>query len=823
MGVSVVVPYFEAPSELDRTLAAFERQTYPLDLFEVIVVDDGSRQPLHRPRDTPLDISVVYQENRGFGLARARNNGAHAAKYDILVFLDGDMMAEAELVAAHARWHHVLSDAITLGIYSRVSASGLNAQALRDRPGSIAVLLGDRSFRPPWAEGLLSRTDDLTSTSDGLFHAASGGNLGVSRRFYESIGGYDASFNQYGLEDTEFAYRAYTQGALLVPARDAFAWHQGEWDDGREAKEHDVRARHAKVSNLIAHPSFRRVSPGRIFAVPRFVVTIPVENEPVEQIAQATENILAGTEFDLVVRIGMSAAKRAEDIAWLQDRYGFDARVRVAPTSTALDGFPATPFHVTMPPVAGPRGLIHRLFMKMGDSVTASGNLRDGSPVSITRAWALHRARRTGKVVAAFGNAVEIKVDRTSDFVRFFRAVATQRAVWRRPGLRAGMELILQRAGRIRGPRTAWVFCRWLLGVIGARPQRQANARSKLPTSSGPTRAPISIGVEIVALGDRAQAVFGFCAHVRHEVDDRHVDVVLLDSDQEIEGVNAPKVILSENPRIAIPALDPRVHNPIGWLRDVENRILALGPRHLVPTGVETHATVSLRDENALRHCHHVVDVAEFHKDTLERAGALVRLAATGTPIYVADRQPELEALLGAELHSAITTDMRHARSYERELLSIRLRRIALRDHSLKSRARQICDQVMPDPPTVPSVSILLATNRPDFLPWAISNVIRQNYPRLELVLALHGAGFDDVHVHRTLERLSTGVRIVTMEAPPYSWCCAERGRGRGERLARHEDGRRRSIRCGPHLGSRPGTWLLRRPTRGQGHRVRLP
>ena len=29
MPVSVVVPYFEAPRELDRTLAALERQTYP--------------------------------------------------------------------------------------------------------------------------------------------------------------------------------------------------------------------------------------------------------------------------------------------------------------------------------------------------------------------------------------------------------------------------------------------------------------------------------------------------------------------------------------------------------------------------------------------------------------------------------------------------------------------------------------------------------------------------------------------------------------------------------------------------------------------------
>ena len=58
--VSIIVPYYERPEELARTLASLERQTYPRDLFEVIVVDDGSRPPLERPEGTPLDIKVVH-------------------------------------------------------------------------------------------------------------------------------------------------------------------------------------------------------------------------------------------------------------------------------------------------------------------------------------------------------------------------------------------------------------------------------------------------------------------------------------------------------------------------------------------------------------------------------------------------------------------------------------------------------------------------------------------------------------------------------------------------------------------------------------------
>ena len=104
--VSVVVPYCAQPQELARTLAALERQTYPRELFEVVVVDDGSPQPLARPRSTPLDLKVARQEDLGFGLARARNTGARAAAHDVLLFLDADMLPEAGWLAAHARWHH---------------------------------------------------------------------------------------------------------------------------------------------------------------------------------------------------------------------------------------------------------------------------------------------------------------------------------------------------------------------------------------------------------------------------------------------------------------------------------------------------------------------------------------------------------------------------------------------------------------------------------------------------------------------------------------------------------------------------------------------
>ena len=93
--VSVVVPCYEAPDALALTLAGLEGQAWPRGLFEVVIVDDGSEPPLKLPAlpvSAPLEVKLVRQERRGFGLARARNAGARAAAHPILVFLDGDVI-----------------------------------------------------------------------------------------------------------------------------------------------------------------------------------------------------------------------------------------------------------------------------------------------------------------------------------------------------------------------------------------------------------------------------------------------------------------------------------------------------------------------------------------------------------------------------------------------------------------------------------------------------------------------------------------------------------------------------------------------------------
>lgn len=349
--VSVVVPYYEAEAALRLTLAALSEQTYPRELIEVIVVDDGSDPPLAVPSGfDELDLRVIHQEDRGFGLARARNTGAKAATGDILVFLDCDMVPERQQIEAHARWHHVAADAVTLGFRRHVDYDGIAADDVRaaSKRGDLSRLFEGRDVkRPEWIEGHMVRTRDLTSNGNDLFRVVTGGNLGIRAETYWRVGGHDESFTQWGAEDTELGYRLYVDGALLVPEREAMCWHQGH---GHEPEPHELESlelQRAKLAHLIAHRGFRSGARGRTFQIPRVAVRLTVGDTPRDALVPVVEAVLASEFHDL--RLLLAVSQGHPDRAWLERQFGPDARVQVDRDPAP---HPYTPILIEVPPTA---------------------------------------------------------------------------------------------------------------------------------------------------------------------------------------------------------------------------------------------------------------------------------------------------------------------------------------------------------------------------------------------------------------------------------------------------------------------------------------
>ncbi len=89
--ISVIIPTYARNGQVTKGLHAFTQQQYPRDRFEIIIVNDGSPEPLAplcQPFCDQLDIKLVQQANAG--PAVARNTGAAQARGEIFAFTDDD-------------------------------------------------------------------------------------------------------------------------------------------------------------------------------------------------------------------------------------------------------------------------------------------------------------------------------------------------------------------------------------------------------------------------------------------------------------------------------------------------------------------------------------------------------------------------------------------------------------------------------------------------------------------------------------------------------------------------------------------------------------
>ena len=89
--VSVIVPVKDESEHLEACLRALLEQDLPGECYEVLVVDDGSKD------ETP-EIAIQYGvrlvRGKHRGAAAARNRGVAAARGRLVLFIDGDCVAE---------------------------------------------------------------------------------------------------------------------------------------------------------------------------------------------------------------------------------------------------------------------------------------------------------------------------------------------------------------------------------------------------------------------------------------------------------------------------------------------------------------------------------------------------------------------------------------------------------------------------------------------------------------------------------------------------------------------------------------------------------
>ena len=239
------------------------------------------------------------------------------------------------------------------------------------------------------------------------------------------------------------------------------------------------------------------------------------------------------------------------------------------------------------------------------------------------------------------------------------------------------------------------------------------------------------------------------------------------------------------------PGVDVRIVNPEGFTRDTSLECAAvvtrLEPMALArgwdatdtevapPTIIPAHRLMAVRSGDsatdpaelvkALRPFRAVVDHPLFHRTIHDRARLICWLACGGVPLVVHEIGEGLTSLLGGELSTVLGEFSLRASQDEdrREFFSVELRRSALRTASTSARFREIGRSLGLALSPMPTVSVVMATRRPEYLDRALGLMNRQSYPDLELVIALHGSAFDnevEKRVRMAAERDVTVLRV---------------------------------------------------------------
>lgn len=184
--VSVIVPHYRDVTGLDRCLTALKAQTWP-HAFEIVVADNDSPEGEQWVRDAIAGrASLVVVKERGAG--PARNGGVAASTGEILAFTDSDCVPEPQ-------W-------LSEGLAALRSADFVG--------GGVEVLVDDPRRVTPVEAFERVFAFDMRHYAEKLGFAGSG-NLFVSRRVFEAVGGFRAAVS----EDRDFSWRAQAMGFRL--------------------------------------------------------------------------------------------------------------------------------------------------------------------------------------------------------------------------------------------------------------------------------------------------------------------------------------------------------------------------------------------------------------------------------------------------------------------------------------------------------------------------------------------------------------------------------------------------------------------------------
>lgn len=381
----MIIPARDQPL-LEDVVGLVAEQSYPDELVEILVVDDGSERPLDvadlgvRARER---TRVVHHESAGFGAGAARSRGAAVARNEVFAFLDSDVRVPHHYLESHARWHHVTANALVVGQMRMLDRPDASSEQLR-RDSSVGWT------RVQWVADYLERTDGLLIDHPDVWSVVTGASVSVRRTFHDRFGGF-AGFGIRGIEDVEFGYRAYACGGLVVPEHQGYGWHPPERFFSAPARAKAAKRRRSELlADRVPTPMTRVEESQRIRSVPSVVINVrmpPLEEVGTTLLIAALDRWLVTTRPTTELILHGAATRPDRDV--VADAVCADPRIRLAEQPREESSFAARVAFCELQNLRLAQNLVRRLDETQG---LVGVRHSDRAPTVAVRGRALNRA-----------------------------------------------------------------------------------------------------------------------------------------------------------------------------------------------------------------------------------------------------------------------------------------------------------------------------------------------------------------------------------------------------------------------------------------------
>jgi glycosyltransferase involved in cell wall biosynthesis len=236
MNLSIIIPVYNQEKIILKTLNSLINQNIFVNNYEIIIVDDGSTDKtlkiLNSFKEKRKDkISILKTMNK-HGKGAARNLGIKNARNEIVILLDGDIIASKNLLIEHIKWHKKFFK-------------------------ENFAMLGHISWSPKlkvtpfmyWLEhgGGQLNFDRLKHNKEVDYKNFYTGNVSFKRNFFLKNGLFDEDFGREMYEDLELAYRLNKKGLKTFYNKKAKAYHYHQTDIEKYSKRMIAVARGAKI------------------------------------------------------------------------------------------------------------------------------------------------------------------------------------------------------------------------------------------------------------------------------------------------------------------------------------------------------------------------------------------------------------------------------------------------------------------------------------------------------------------------------------------------------------------------------------------------